>query len=86
MSYIEVTTPSKKMDFDDIYNNCWSGAEYTAEAIANAGKAEEFMWLLHENFGDQVDETTLNDFMRIENNYIFECLGITGEKDKEEEA
>lgn len=73
--YINVTT-SNDMDFDDIYQNSWSGAVDTLNTISNEGKEDELMELLDELYPDGVDETELNDFLSFEDDYIFQNLDI----------
>lgn len=73
--YINVTT-SNDMDFDDIYQNSWSGAVDTLNTISNEGKEDDWMELLDELYPDGVDETELNDFLAFEDDYIFQNLDI----------
>lgn len=73
--YINVTT-SNDMNFDDIYQNSWSGAVDTLNTISNEGKEDDLMELLDEFYPDGVDETELNDFLAFEDDYIFQNLDI----------
>ena len=73
--YINVTT-SNDMDFDDIYQNSWSGAVDTLNTISNEGKEDDLMELLDELYPDGVDETELNNFLAFEDDYIFQNLDI----------
>lgn len=73
--YINVTT-SNDMDFDDIYQNSWSGAVDTLNTISNEGKEDDLMELLDGLYPDGVDETELNDFLAFEDDYIFQNLDI----------
>lgn len=73
--YINVTT-SNDMDFDDIYQNSWSGAVDTLNTISNEGKEDDLMELLDELYPDGVDETELNDFLAFDDDYIFQNLDI----------
>lgn len=73
--YINVTT-SNDMDFDDIYQNSWSGAVDTLNTISNEGKENDLMELLDELYPNGVDETELNDFLAFEDDYIFQNLDI----------
>lgn len=73
--YINVTTPND-MDFDDIYQNSWSGAVDTLNTISNEGKEDDLMELLDELYPDGVDEAELNDFLAFEDDYIFQNLDI----------
>ena len=54
----------------------WSGAIPTRETILRNRKGDEFMELLEEIFPDGCSETTLNDFLWFDDDYIFEMLGI----------
>lgn len=77
--YINVTT-SHDMDFDDIYQNAWSGAIATLDIISNEGKENDLMELLDIVYSDGVDETELNDFLAFEDDYIFSELDINVEE------
>ena len=56
--------------------NAWSGAVETKETIINEGKAEQFDNLIEELYPDGLTETTLNDLLWFEDEWIFEMLGI----------
>ena len=76
----------KDIDFNDICNNCWSGAKYTVQRISDENKEDELMELLEEIFnGREPTETEVNDFLWFESDYIYECLGISDEEEEEEE-
>ncbi len=67
-----------------LYNfAAWSGAKDTKETIINAGKAEEFDYLIEELYPDGLTETQLNDILWFEEKWIYENLGIT--EDSEED-
>ena len=75
-------------DFSRLYDNSWSGALQTLDDIANADLEEEFMDYLEGLFGDEeVEETTLNDYIWFERDEIYEALGLdeNGELPKEDE-
>lgn len=82
--YINVTT-SNDMDFDDIYQNSWSGAVDTLNTISNEGKEDDLMELLDELYPNGVEENDLNDFLWFDDDYIFNELGIDLEEEGEEE-
>lgn len=82
--YINVTT-SNDMDFDDIYQNSWSGAVDTLCIISNEGKENDLMEFLDIVYPDGVDEIELNDFLTFEDDYIFNELGINLEEEGEGE-
>lgn len=65
-------------DFYRLYDNLWSGALQTLEAIEKAGKEEEFMQHLEEVFEmvDEIEDTKLNDYIWFERDYIYESLGL----------
>ena len=62
-------------DFNDLMDNCWSGAEETLKVIEENGKEDAFMELLEESF-DESTLTEVNDFLRFEDDYIYDVLGI----------
>ncbi len=77
-----------KNDFSRLYDNSWSGALQTLDDIANADLEEEFMDYLEGLFGDEeVEDTTLNDYIWFERDEIYEALGLdeNGELPKEDE-
>lgn len=63
----------------------WGGATETKNRIIEEGKADEFDNFVESYFGDKVDETTLNDFLWFDDDFIFDELGITDEEDDEED-
>lgn len=77
------------MDFNDLMNNCWSGAIDTLKTIEEHDKEEELMAHLEETFESYFDNvptmTEINDYLRFEWEAIFECLGISESEDEEEE-
>ena len=52
----------------------------TKETIINEGKAEQFDNLIEELYPDGLTETTLNDLLWFEDEWIFEMLGIETEE------
>ena len=72
----------KDYNFDDLRNNCWSGAVDTLETIEENEKEEELMALLEDTFEDVPTETEVNDFLWFEDDFIFEELGIIREIQK----
>lgn len=63
----------------------WSGAVETAEKITEAGAWEELESILEELYPEGIDETSLNDLLWFESDWIFETLGIDEEEDDEDE-
>ena len=77
-------TVKNEMDFNDLMNNCWSGAINTLQVIEENGKEEELMMLLDE-ITNNPTMTDLNDILWFEDEMIFEALGIIEEEEEEEE-
>lgn len=75
-------TIQKELDFYDLLEECWSCAISTLETIENNNKEEEFMDLLSEM--NMSTLTEINDFLRFDEAYIYDCLGIDTEDDEEE--
>lgn len=76
------------MDFNDLMNNCWSGAINTLKTIEEHDKEDEAMEYLKETFGFYFDNvptmTEVNDYLWFEDEAIFEALGISEIEDEEE--
>ena len=73
------------LDFNDLQNECWE-CDYTLDAISENNKEEEFMDLLEEQFGGDIPTMTeVNDFIRFDDDFIFDELGIRIDDDDEEE-
>lgn len=76
------------MDFNDLMNNCWSGAIDTLKTIEEHDKEDELMEYLKEAFGFYFDNvptmTEVNDYLWFEDEAIFEALGISEIEDEEE--
>ena len=66
----------REYEFDDLFENSWSGAVDTLKVIIDNDKESELMDLLEVIFEGEADETELNDFLWFESDYIFECLEI----------
>lgn len=77
------------MDFNDLMNNCWSGAIDTLKTIEEHDKEDELMAHLEEIFETNFDNvptmTEVNDYLWFEWEAIFGCLGISESEDEEEE-
>jgi len=54
----------------------WSGAKDTKEIIIENGKESEFDYLIQELYPNGLTETTLNDILWFDDEWIFETLGI----------
>lgn len=71
--------------FEDLRDNCWSGAIDTLDRVEEEGKEEELMDLLEEVFeGDIPTLTEVNDYLRFEDDEIFERLEIKEDEEEEE--
>jgi hypothetical protein len=67
----------RNYDFYDLQNECWSGAIDTLNTIEEHDLQDEFMQFLGEYFCDSMPTMTeLNDFIRFEDEYIFEMIGL----------
>ena len=80
-------TVKTELSFSDLQNQCWSGAVDTLNTIEENDMENELMNLLNELFADDdnCSLTTINDFLWFDDEYIFECLGISDEDEDEEE-
>ena len=79
-------TVKQEMNFEDLMNNCWSGAINTLQRVEEEGKEEELIMLLEEIFIDEIPTMTeINDILWFEDEMIFESLGIVEEEEEEEE-
>lgn len=71
--------------FEDLRDNCWSGAIDTLDKVEEEGKEEELMDLLEEVFeGDIPTLTEVNDYLRFEDDEIFERLEIKEDEEEDE--
>ena len=67
----------KDYSFNDLKDECWSGAINTLETIEENEKEEEFMEHLEIVFGNCIPTLTeINDYLWFEDTEIFENLGI----------
>ena len=72
------------LDFNDLENECWE-CDSVLDAISENNREEEFMDLLEEQFGGDIPTMTeVNDFIRFEDDFIFDALGIRIDDDEEE--
>ena len=62
----------------------WSGAVSTYDRIAEEDKLDQLEQLLEELYPDGIEETQLNDLLWFEDEWLFECLGISEEEESEE--
>ena len=67
----------REYNFEDLYENSWSGAIDTLDTIIKNDMENELMEHLEEIFDNQIPtETEVNDYLWFESDYIYECLGI----------
>lgn len=67
----------KDYDFNDLKNECYSGAENTLEIIEKYGLVEDFMEFLEEYYnGTPVWFEQVNDLLRFEDYFVFESIGL----------
>ena len=76
------------MDFNDLMNNCWSGAIDTLKTIEDHGKEDDLMGHLAEIFETYFDNvptmTEVNDYLWFEDETILEALGISETEEDED--
>ena len=75
--------------FNDLMENCWSGAIDTLKTIEEHDKEDELIAHLEEIFESYFDNvptmTEVNDYRWFEDEAIFDALGISESEDDEEE-
>lgn len=67
----------KEISLDEF--DAWSGAKHTKEVIIDNDKEEDFNHLIEELYPDGIEETTLNDILWFDDDWVFEQLGIEEE-------
>ena len=71
----------REYDFDDLYENSWSGAIDTLDTIIKNDMENELMEHLEEIFDINIPTATeVNDYLWFESDYIYESLGIDVEE------
>lgn len=58
----------------------WSGAIDTKNIIIEAGKCDDFEYLIEELYPEGLTETQLNDLLWFESEWLFESLDINIEE------
>lgn len=72
--------------FYELADMVWSGAVNTIAGIQNANKENEFMDFLEMVFCDDVPtDTTVNDFIWFERDFIYENIGLTENRELPED-
>lgn len=79
-SQIGVTNTYELEDFEP-----WQGAIYTWNRIKEADKLDDLDNLLIESYGETVDETTLNDLLWFDDEWLYEELGMSEVEEEEED-
>lgn len=70
----------REYNFNDLYENSWSGAIDTLDTIIKNDMENELMEHLENIFSDQTPTATeVNDYLWFESDYIYEYLGINVE-------
>ena len=83
---MDTITVKRELDFNDLMEECWSGAIDTLKTIQENDKESEFMSFLALDWGgDLPDLGEVNDFLWFEDDYIFDILGIKTDDDEEDE-
>ena len=78
----------QEMDFEDLMNNCWSGAINTLQRVEEEGKEEELIDYLEDIFLEDIfygsipTITKVNDILWFEYEEIFKSLGIIEEEEE----
>ena len=80
-------TVRRELDFNDLMDECWSGALDTLKTISENDKEEELMSLLAlDVFGDTPDLTEVNDLLWFDDEWVFEMLGIKTDDDDDDDS
>lgn len=64
------------MEISILNFEAWSGATHTKQRILEENKIEEFDQLIEELYPNGIDETSLNDLLWFDDEWIFENLGM----------
>ena len=73
-------------DFNELFQNSWSGAIDSLKEIEKNDKENELMEFLEVVFSESVPtETEVNDFLWFESDEIYEYLGMSDNEEEEEE-
>ncbi|HEY6143696.1 MAG TPA: hypothetical protein VIV55_09830 [Flavobacterium sp.] len=65
--------------------DAWSGAIDTKKTILENNKGDEFDFLIEDLYPEGLSETALNDLLWFEDEWLFECLGISEDEDEDED-
>ena len=73
-------------DFNELMENCWSGAEDTLNTISEHDMEDEFMNWVELYFGDEIPTLTeINDLLRFEGDWVFEQIGLDPDEEDEDD-
>lgn len=61
----------------------WSGAQYTWKKLINHGCEERAIEILEESYPEGLSETTLNDILWFESEWLYGMLGLPTEEQEE---
>ena len=76
---------AKELSFNDLFNECWC-CEDVLNTIADNNAGDALMDLLEEAFSEEVPTiTAVNDLIRFDYDWIYECLGIDPEDEEDED-
>ena len=76
---------AREFDFYDLQNECWE-CDDLLNRISDADMEDALMDLLEEVFNADVPTLTeVNDFLRFDDEYIYETLGISSPYDNDNE-
>lgn len=73
-----------KLTYDCYEYRPWSGAVDTWERIQDENKEDSFWNLMEECYGESASETTINDILWHEWEWVYEMLGISEEEEDED--
>ena len=74
----------EKTAFDFLVNDAWCVDERLSDVISDAEMVDKFNKLAEDMFPNGADETTLNDWLRFDDDSILSSLGLEYEKEEEE--
>lgn len=61
----------------------WCGAKATFERILEEGKERDFESLIEELYPEGTSDTTINDILWFDSDWVYEALGISDEEEEE---
>lgn len=70
-----------KKEYDFSQFEPWSGAVDTWKRLEAANKLDELEWILDDIYPDGVDETTLNDLLWFDEEWVYNSVGLRSESE-----